>query len=370
MDENLDLLKKLISFRTETENVQENLNCVSFLSQYLISKKIQTKIIKNKNTYCLIASKKLKKKYSVILCGHLDVVPGNDKLFSPKLKEGKLHGRGAADMKGCVVALISVLLSLNAKHKNPDVALILTTDEETGGLDGINQIVNKYNYRADCVIVPDTEPDYKILIETKGVLHIKFTSKGKSAHASTPWLGINAIENIFTFFKELEFKLGNLNKSTDWKLTTNIGKISGGNSTNSVADKCEIFVDIRYTNNVGYRKVIKEIDKLILKYPNIKYYELLNASPTFVDTNSRYIKKIAELIKKYKNKTPGFIKEFGNSDARYFSAKKIPVVCFNPKTSESHGNDEWIDINDLAIFKNILDEFVVWCCNIKSTSTN
>jgi succinyl-diaminopimelate desuccinylase len=350
----IKITKNLIKFETTSDNYAENRRCIKYIQKILANEKLKTMIYEKGKTISLIAANKIKKHYKLILCGHVDVVPGSKRQFTPTVLKGKLYGRGAADMKGCVAAMMKTIIELGTKSN--DIAIILTSDEEVGGFDGVNHLVNKLKYTANCAFVPDTDPGYKLLKEAKGVIHLKIISKGKTNHASTPWLGDNAIEKIISAYNVLKktLKAGHTKK---WGTTLNLGKINGGTATNCIPDNASMDVDIRYTAKTGEKHILSLIDKALKQQEGISYKVGLCASPTFTDNKSVYFNIIKRVI--YANK--GFvlkeIKENGSSDARFFSENKVPVVCINPVTSESHIESEWIDLADLKIYSKIVTDF-------------
>lgn len=352
-------LSKLISFETVEGNNKEIRACIEYVKDELKSFGMKTSLYKKSDTYSLLGYFKRKKNYKLILSGHLDVVPAGKQEFIPKIKNGKLYGRGAADMKGCVAAMLDVLSYLHTNNLFPDIAIILTTDEEVGGFDGTNYVVNGLGLTSECVFVPDTDPNYKLLIEAKGVLQVKVEAIGKSYHASTPWLGDNAIEKLIKVYDILKKNLQKEVNSSSWNTTVNLGKISGGRATNSVPDFAEMYLDIRHPASFSKEALLKIFDKAASSLEGISYKVVLNADPVFVNTSSKYVKLIKKLVYKHKGFLPEEIRERGNSDARYFSVKGMSVILINPKTSDSHIDSEWVDLADLEIYKNILKDFVL-----------
>jgi Acetylornithine deacetylase/Succinyl-diaminopimelate desuccinylase and related deacylases len=189
-----ELLIELIKFKTTAQRTNELKSIIDFVENYLKETNLIIKKYEKNNKFSLVATFKDTKHPKIFFVGHLDVVDAKDELFNPKIEGNIIKGRGAIDMKGPSAVLIELFKELSKENKNYDIGLMLTTDEEIGSQNGVEYLLNEENYSCDFAIIPDGGFNFNI-INRENVFYIfRVISKGKSAHGSESWEGINAIE--------------------------------------------------------------------------------------------------------------------------------------------------------------------------------
>jgi succinyl-diaminopimelate desuccinylase len=169
-DEILQVAKELIGFRTTVDRPSEIAACIAYIKGYLADTPLLVREFTFAGSPALVISFKRKKRFKLLLNGHVDVVEGNDKQFTAEEKDGLLYGRGTNDMKGSVAAMLVLMKRTAMKRLTPDVGLLIVSDEEVGGK-GSKEFARR-GYTADFVIFG--EPT-KLRVETKhkGVLVVK-----------------------------------------------------------------------------------------------------------------------------------------------------------------------------------------------------
>lgn len=352
-----ELLSRLIKFKSDKNHPQEIKKCFDFIVNDLKKAGFKVKTYSSKGKPSLIAAKKLKKYYQYILNGHLDVVPTDyPNAFKPTVKASRLYGRGASDMKGVDAAMIELIKDKDLK--NVDLALMLTSDEELGGLDGVSYLLNKKEYSCDCVIVPDGGNNFHLTLTEKGVIHVKLTAKGKAAHGSQPWLGENAIEKLISVYQKIKKKIPDTTAKNRWLPTVSLGKLVGGDATNKVPSYAEMYLDFRFPKKNQGKEILDLIDKTIKKFKKVSYQIPSEGTIMTTSKNNQYVKKIIQLAKKEKVNLK-ISKAHGASDGRFFSAKGIPVIMFSPVSSQAHVDNEWVDLKSLNRFYNLVKKFLL-----------
>lgn len=351
------LLERLITFESDKNHPKEIRKCFDFVVNYLKKAGLKVKTYSFQGEPSLVAARKLKKHYQYILNGHLDVVPADcSSAFKPLVKGNRIYGRGATDMKGAVAAMIEII-----KHKelkDVDAALMITSDEESGGFNGVNYLLNKIGYSCNCAVVPDGGDNFRLTLAEKGVIHVKFKAKGKAAHGSRPWLGENAIEKLISVFQQIKKEIPDTTLKNRWKPTVNLGKLNGGDATNKVPASAEMYLDFRFPKVNQQKRILELIKKVCKRFKGVNYQLLCVGDMLITPKNNKYIKKILKVAKKYKVNLK-INKNHGASDGRFFSAKGIPVVMFKPICSQPHIDNEWIDLKSLAKFYQIFKEFLI-----------
>jgi len=284
----------------------------------------------------------------------LDVVDDEKSGFTPFISKDRIYGRGSGDMKAGCAAMMKFLKDLSQKKNKLSVGLLLTTDEELGGVDGVGYLLSGplKNLKPKGVIIPDGGEDLKkIVLGQKGVLQVKIWSEGKSAHGAKPFLGENAIEKLMGIYKALKREFPSIQKG-QWKNTMNLGKIVGGESINKVPDKAEMFLDFRFTEKGDDLMIERNISRLT------KDFEIIAGGDCLIqDRNDIFLKEYKKIAEKRIGEKIEFMKTEGASDARYFSAKNIPVVITKIKCDNIHSKNEWVEMREMEEFYEILRDF-------------
>lgn len=185
--------------------------------------------------------------------GHVDTVPVGDTArwrsdpFEGVVRDSKLYGRGAADMKGGLAAMIHAVRNIAESETGlkGTVLVACVVDEEVTGY-GTKSLVEK-GYTADFAIVGEPT-ELSVLTAHKGVLEFNVTTTGISAHASTPRKGLNAIYKMGNVLRAIEKNLDELERTSHPLVgspSINVGKIHGGVASNVVPERCEIAVERR-----------------------------------------------------------------------------------------------------------------------------
>ena len=296
----------------------------------------------------------------ILLNGHVDVVPAEGtEQFELRVEGNRAYGRGTMDMKGMVAVLLEVMLELGAADNPPDVALLLSGDEEVGGKNGAGYCVQEFGLRPQFVLCADgaQEDRMQFTVKEKGVLWVQITAQGKTAHGAHPWEGENAIEKLFGAIGKIQEFVGEIDPEA-WKSTVNVGIVETENKTpNKVPAQARAVLDIRFTEELAKtpQELLVAIQKLT---PDVEVQATEMASMLFSQENNPFFiafKKAAEKIVGQEIKT-GF--GHGSTDARYFAEVGIPTVVFGAIGQGMHATEEWVSLESLVQNKRILLDFL------------
>ncbi len=292
-------------------------------------------------------------KFKVILNGHLDVVPGRESLYEPKVDKDKLIGVGSLDMKASVACLIFTFLSTVDKVSY-HLGLQLVTDEEIGGFNGTKyQISNGVN--ADFVICGEPT-NFDIVNKAKGIIWLKIMFKGITAHGAYPWRGQNAILLAKNFLNEL-FKRFDNPKESKWQTTINLAKIeTSNNAFNKIPDDCTVWLDIRYIPE-DKDKILQEIHQILPK--NASFEILLNEPSLYTREDNLFIQKLTESIRSIIQKSTQIRYANGSSDARHYMDINVAGIEFGPVGGNIGSDEEWVSIQSLQQYFEILQDFLL-----------
>jgi len=349
-----EFLKKLVKENTTAPNGEiavANLISAEF-AQIDIKAEVDQWSQNRANVFARIKSNGQKK--PILFVSHLDVVgPGQQKWqqdpFSGDEKDGKIYGRGSCDMKGGIAASLFAIKQIieQGTELQGDIIFLATAGEETDSCGTKRFIEKNAEHLSDLagVIVPEPT-DFQIITQHRGLLWLEITTKGKTAHGSTPWLGVNAIALMQKVLNELENYQKQKNPAD---CTMSINKIIAGDAFNVVPDACKIGIDIR-TAAANENQIITEDLKKI--FEKIKSDEpKFNADISIFrdvpalqqDNNCKFIKDFCQAAEISETKTVGYC-----TDAPFFAALDLPAIVFGPgKTELCHKPDEYIEIKDL-----------------------
>jgi len=303
---------------------------------------------------------KHKIRQTILLAPHLDTVGADEKMFVPRIKGGKLHGRGACDTKGSVAAMLSALCDLaNSKTRPAETEIIFAglIDEEHAQA-GSRALVKKIS--ADLAIVGEPT-NCKVVTAHKGSLWLNLETRGRAAHGATPSLGKNAVHEMARVVDILETRYAaDLKRRTHPLLgspTVNTGKISGGTQPNIVPAACVIEVDRRTLPGETETSVKREITALLRANSlSAKISSAKIAPAVALETNPK-IPLVQAFLRSVKQPRPFGVQYF--CDAAVLAAGGIPSIVFGPgDIAQAHTADEWISLVELERAKTLLQYFL------------
>ena len=369
LENSVKILTDLIGFRTISgeDNSQLINYCEKFLNNLgVTSFKTYDSEKKRVNLFATIKAKKSNGKKPVILSGHTDTVPVSKGWktdpFIATVKEDKLYGRGACDMKGFIACTLAYAPIYSKTNLNRDIHFSYTFDEETACLGApilIEELKNRGIKDGICIIGEPT--NMKIIDGHKGMNEYTVHFGGLAGHSSKPHEGVNAIECASRYINKLMEIREELKKRTPKNCvfdppysTLSIGGIKGGIAHNVIADKCKLDWETRPVNKADGDFVTKEIESFVEK-------ELLpEMKKTFPKS---YIKKeiIGEVIgfeKLDESEACEFVSNitgdnsrnvvsFGTEAGLFQEIGISTVVCGPGSIEQAHKIDEFIELNEL-----------------------
>jgi succinyl-diaminopimelate desuccinylase len=346
------LTEKLIAYDTsQPEGIRL---AAGFVKGWLEARDIEARQIDVRGLPVTIAEAGPRDSPTVLLHGHLDVVPGRPGQFEPRVDGERLYGRGAYDMKG---ALAAMLLALHDVRDTTAVRIRLgvVPDEESEeeAERGSDQLVRE-GFVGDFVITGEPT-DMHIGIQAKGVLAVRLEVTGRAAHGATPWQGENAILKALAVFRGIE-SLPFARQSSELfdRPSINLGRILGGDALNKVPDTCVIDVDIRYLPEQDPSAILEEVREL----PGANVISTFSRPPATVDEESVFVRALSEAAAPHLGGEVLSVGRDGASDVVSFLRAGIPAVEFGPVGEGHHGPEEWVSIPSLARYRRALTGFI------------
>jgi succinyl-diaminopimelate desuccinylase len=317
---------------------------------------------------------------ALLFACHLDVVgPGEAAWEKPAFgaveSDGKIYGRGSADMKGGIAAIVTAIRRIvdSGTKLQGDIIFFAAAGEETDSC-GAKRFISDSGRLPEFIGVVIPEPtDFEIVTAHRGMLWLEVATKGKAAHGSTPHLGVNAIASMRSVLDELEnyprvflpkTRAGAEPHKLLGECSMSINTIAGGKALNVVPDKCSIGIDIRTLPAQNHQDIITDLERIFakLKSENPQFDAevslLRQVQALETDCSCDFVKDFCSAVEDNKTRAVGF-----TTDGPYFASLGAPVVIFGPgKPQLCHKPDEYIEVSDVEkaaeYYRNIILKFL------------
>lgn len=288
-------------------------------------------------------------KPSILLCGHMDTVPGP---VPVRIEDGYIYGRGASDAKSPLVAM---LLAASEFPKQSGTVIFAGVVDEEGNATGVKQLV-KSKMGVDYAVFGEPSGVDNITVAYKGRLAIRLTCDvGDSAHASAPWLAKNSIEEMYDFWNAIKTDISK--KGTEENNTKSIScsltEITGGSSHNVTPRKCKVTIDIRVPTLTTCDKVLGTVEDIIKRVAEKKgisaTYRIEDKTEPFeADHTSPLVRALLLAVLDVRNKRPMLLRKTGTGDMNVLGHSfKIPVITYGPGDPHaSHTANERVNIDE------------------------
>jgi acetylornithine deacetylase/succinyl-diaminopimelate desuccinylase-like protein len=321
------------------------------------------------------------RKGKLILFGaHQDTVPvGGMSIepWTPTVRQGRLYGRGACDVKGGMTAMLAAIARLAEERPTgmPTIVMACTVNEEYGfsGADALTKLLNGH----ESEIIP-RKPDVAVIAEPteldvvtahKGVVRWRCHTRGRAGHSAQPENGDNAIYKMARalavterYQREIVGGLGS--HARCGPATMSVGTIRGGVSVNTIPSHCTIEIDRRLPPGeepqAAYRHFVEQLAQSEdLDFP-VEHDPPYMQGPALSDDANG---PLADRLEKVAREVVGQCRQVGvpyATDAAFLAAAGVPTVVFGPGSIEqAHTDDEWLPLNQLEQAAEVLYRFAL-----------
>ncbi|MBX9790385.1 MAG: M20 family metallopeptidase [Pirellulales bacterium] len=312
---------------------------------------------------------------------HQDTVPVDGMTIDPwhpEVRDGRLYGRGACDIKGGMAAMLGALVRLADERPRgrPTLVLACTVNEEHGytGALALPKLWQQSTAGALLPRAPDVaviaEPtNLDVVVAHKGAIRWRLRTHGRAVHSSQPQLGDNAVYRMARVLSALERYADETCPTIGQhplcgRVTLSVGTIHGGLSVNTVPDECAIEIDRRLlpgeTGEPARQQVIDYLrEALGPEATKIEHEPQFLYGPPLSDTNNA---ALAERLSAAASQVRGSCRRIGvafGTDAAAIAATGVPSVVFGPGSiAQAHTADEWVPLDELTAASEILYRFV------------
>ncbi|MBN8752340.1 MULTISPECIES: acetylornithine deacetylase [Variovorax] len=360
----VDILRTLVAF--DTTSHRSNLELIHWVADYLAAHRAKVQLVhsEDKRKANLLATIGPDTAGGMVLSGHSDVVPVTDQNWSANPftlveRDGRFHGRGAADMKGFIAACLSAVPSWQQRALSRPIHLAFSYDEEIGCL-GVPRLVNrlKTQVEAPALAIIGEPTEMRIGVRHRGFFGHRALFSGLPAHSSDPSLGASAIEPaayLVTCLAGLRRSLA----SRGGGATLNIGRIDGGTAINIVPGCCEVLWEFRPQDETAAELVRDAVRGALADLPTgvtVEAFQVAGVPALSSRNNDMAVSVARELGALW----PEADLPFG-TEAGFFQQVGIPtVVCGPGSIAQAHQPDEWICATQLQAADRFMQSAGAW----------
>lgn len=318
----------------------------------------------------------------LVFAGHTDVVPSGPESqwthppFSAHIDGEMLYGRGAADMKGGIAAMITAVERFSCKHPQHagQIGFLITSDEEGPARDGTVRVIETLTERKIkidyCVIGEPTSTHHLgdvIKVGRRGSINATLTIAGKQGHIAYPHLANNAIHLAAPIINDLikiEWDQGNENFPPTTFQISNLN--AGTGASNVVPGHADIVFNLRFSPEISVDEIKQKVGACCSAWQTKLDFEYsinwqLSGLP-FQTHDGALVQAVETVIKQTTGEKPELSTSGGTSDGRFIAPAGAQVIEFGPINATIHQVDECVSIEDLdnlslayeAILENLL----------------
>ncbi|MFB6245191.1 MAG: M20 family metallopeptidase [Candidatus Nanohaloarchaea archaeon] len=347
----LELAKELMAF--DTVSPVENVEPLEFLKLYLEDHVVGAEIhdfggVKNLTAHIDGQGP------HVCLNGHMDVVPPGSNWsvtdpFRPRVVDGRIYGRGAADMKTGLAAMVNSMVDLAQDDGfDGEVTLMVVGDEEKGGKNGTEALLDQYEEGTFDYAVVGEPTDMNIQVGVRGVAWFDVILKGEEIHSSRADRADNAFEKLPAVLEVLNGLELEDDSSSLPAPSLNVTSIEADETYNSLPGRIKIGLDVRYLPSQTPSGVGETIAEA-LEATGFDYEVNLEIDHggAFELQDERLKSAAARAVLESCNEHPRYITEGGSSDGRFFAERGCPFIEIGVNQEPGHKADESCRVENL-----------------------
>ncbi|WP_193048873.1 succinyl-diaminopimelate desuccinylase [Pseudoalteromonas undina] len=306
--------------------------------------------------------------------GHTDVVPtGLEKNwqhppFAGLIEDGLLHGRGAADMKGSLAAMIVATERFVIKH--PDhkgsISFLITSDEEGPFINGTTRVIDTLEERGEkidmCLVGEPSSRDVLgdvVKNGRRGSLTGFLTIKGVQGHVAYPHLAQNPIHLATPALTELSQTVWDMGNDFFPATSFQISNINGGTGAgNVIPGELEVQFNFRFSTEVTHQQLQQKVNSILQKHNlNYELNWIVNGLP-FLTDHGPLVDATVAAIKSVTGLTTNLETTGGTSDGRFIAQTGAKVIELGPRNATIHKVDECVSTDDLIALADIYEQIL------------
>ena len=383
LDYEIDLLSRLVEINTESVPKKGYSECASIIVEEAENNSLKAEIVDGEkgakdglSRPNVIVTLDSGSDTTLLLESHFDVVPPGTGWKYPPFKltveDGKAYGRGTADNKAGIAAVMGALRRLSTEKLDVNLKLVAGVDEEIGGRYGVDYVISDWGLKGDAALVVDAGPE-SLFLGASGIIWGKLVVAGKQGHAGYPFQAKNAIDEAMKLLAEFE----NYRKMVEKKESTlnappeatrkfvwgrySVTMIRAGEKENVIPGTCEVRFDRRLLPEEPIEQAESELmdffQKALDKTGVEASLELVNRQQGYhTPKDLVFVQTVSENIRKTTGHSLPYAAELGGNDGSFFAKNGIPVVCYGTIRADTryHGVDEFVYLQDIKNTRDLI----------------
>jgi succinyl-diaminopimelate desuccinylase len=316
----------------------------------------------------------------LVLNGHIDVFAVEDESrwsqgpWSAALVDGRIYGRGVADMKAGTTASIFTYRYLHRLRDQLSGRLTLTavSDEETFGPWGARYLMEHHpEVHGDCCLSGEPSSPHTLRFGEKGLIWLGFTVTTRGSHGAYPHASESASKIAARLIADLESLTGlpvdappEVSAALDAaraeldlaqgegaaaivpKVTVNVGRIQAGIKVNMTPARAELEVDVRLPVGVTREQVLAAVEKILSGYPQVSLRELNHNAPSWCDPDGPMVRILKAVVKELRGFEPKPVVSLGATDTRLWRYVDVPAYVYGPAPIGMGSVDEYVEVEE------------------------
>lgn len=299
-------------------------------------------------------------------------VEGMEAPFEPEIRGGRLHGRGAYDMKGSVAAGLAAVRALveSGTELAGELLVASVADEEYASL-GTADLLDRYSI--DAAIV--TEPSgLDLCLAHRGFIWVRVETQGRAAHGSDYEEGVDANLRMGRFLSRLEEHVRNLQRRPGhWLLgppSLHAALLRGGTGLSTYADRCTLHIERRTVPRETVAQVEHELRALLAELTEedpafVASLEVLfSREPFETHEDAEIVQVVRGVAEEVLEREPAVVGESPWMDSALLAGAGVDTVVFGPAGGGAHAAEEWVDLDSVARLAAVLARSAVAYCGV------
>lgn len=316
----------------------------------------------------------------LVLNGHLDVFTAGDhdrwtvQPFGGVVRDGRLYGRGANDMKAGVTASLITYATLYQLREQlaGRLTLTLVSDEETFGPWGARYLVEHAPVLGDALLNGEPSTLQTVRFGEKGPCWVEVIIETEGGHGGYPHVSLNAVREMARLITDLDElremdvpmspevrtileqgrerldrQLGAGATDTLMAVTVSVGVIEGGDKVNMIANRCRAEIDLRCPVGLTLDDILARFGEIVARYPTARWQVLNSSPPNVCDHEDRIFAVVKDNAEAVSGTRPVPTISLGGTDARLWRLRDIPAAIYGPTPYNMGAPDEYVLIDEL-----------------------
>jgi len=355
-DEMVDFVRALVAVPTENPPGASYAECVSLLEEQVTGLGLRAERVELSPTRTALVAG-VGQGPTFFLHGHYDVVPASvPGQFTPRVEEGRLVGRGSADMKGGIASMVYALAALSTVDVPGRVELVLVPDEETGGAQGTRRLAAMGRLGGGGVGAIVAEPTSgSIWNGSRGAVTLQVTVHGRPAHVGLQFRGVNAFEAALPILNALKGLKDDVEtRRTSFSIRPDAarasilmlgGEVRGGHQFNVVPDRFSFTVERRFNPEedleVERARLLDAVRQAVPPGVDVDVESLQEAASSGVAGDEPLVRSLSSVVEERAGHLPACGLCPGLLETRFYAGVGVPAVAYGPGDLEvAHGPDE------------------------------